>query len=124
VGIITPTRDFTFVLDTVEGFIKFAECDKVLGEVVNIGSNFEISIGDLIEKIKNLMNSDIRVEIDEQRIRPDKSEVNRLFADITKAKEMLGWQPQYSLDDGPKITIDWFSDKENLKNYKSGIYNV
>jgi NAD dependent epimerase/dehydratase len=124
IGNLSPTRDLSFVYDTVNGFIAIAENDRSIGEVINIGSGFEISMGDLAEKIRTLMNSDIPITTDEERLRPEKSEVNRLLADTTKAKEILGWAPEYSLDQGLQITIDWFKDTKNLSCYKSDIYNI
>ena len=123
-GSITPTRDLNFVKDTAEGFIKAAESEKSNGEVINIGSNFEISIGDLLNKISSIIGKKVEVKTDEQRIRPEKSEVERLWADNKKAKELIGWQPKYTLDNGLKETIDWFSNPNNLKFYKPDIYNI
>lgn len=118
-----PTRDLTYVSDTVEGFIKIAEADdSVLGEVINIGSNFEISIADLAKKIVSLIDDTIPIKFDEKRVRPEKSEVERLWVDNTKAKKMLGWKPKVLLDDGLKRTIEWIS--ENIGIYKPNIYNV
>ena len=108
-GAVTPTRDFTFVQDTAAGFIKIAESAKSAGEVFNIGSGFEISIGDLAAKICSLAGKNVPVVCDEARQRPAKSEVNRLFAANKKAAELLGWKPQVSLDDGLKQTIKWIS---------------
>jgi NAD dependent epimerase/dehydratase len=123
VGSLYPTRDFTFVLDTVEGFIKMAKSDNNLGEFVNIGMNEEISIGDLIKKIQKLTNNTAPIIEEDQRKRPEKSEVYRLWADNTKAKSLIGWEPKYTLDDGLKKTIEWFSIPDNLKQYKANIYN-
>ncbi len=127
-GALHPTRDFNFVYDTVEGFKKVAESDKSVGEVINIGSNFEISIGDTVNLIADIMNKDIQIECDDLRIRPDKSEVERLWADNKKAETLLGWQPQYGNLDGLRRglseTIDWFSNPENLKSYKANEYNI
>ena len=118
-----PTRDLTYVSDTVEGFIKIAEADdRVLGEVINIGSNFEISIADLAKKIVSLIDDTIPIKFDEKRVRPEKSEVERLWVDNTKAKKMLGWKPKVLLDDGLKRTLEWIS--ENIGIYKPKIYNV
>ena len=118
-----PTRDLTYVSDTVESFIKIAEADdRVLGEVINIGSNFEISIADLAKKIVSLIDDTIPIKFDEKRVRPEKSEVERLWVDNTKAKKMLGWKPKVLLDDGLKSTIEWIS--ENIGIYKPKIYNV
>jgi NAD dependent epimerase/dehydratase len=123
-GDVSPTRDFNYVLDTCRGFIALAECDAALGETVNIGSNFEISVGDTLGKIKKLMNSEVEFVVDGQRLRPDSSEVFRLWCDNTKIRELTGFAPQYSIDQGLKETIDWFVDPENLSKYKTDIYNV
>lgn len=123
-GSISPTRDLTYVKDTVEGFIRVAESKKSTGEVINIGSNFAISIEDLAVLISKLMNTKIKVEEEEQRQRPEKSEVERLWADNTKAKRLLGWSPKYTLEEGLKETINWFSNPNNLRFYKPNIYNV
>ena len=120
-GSLSPTRDLTFVRDTVEGLVKLAETDKVIGTVTNIGSNMEISIGDLVKKIKALMNSDIHVKSDGQRVRPKNSEVDRLWADNQKLIDLTGWKPQYSLEAGIKETIVWL--QKNIENYKTEVYN-
>lgn len=121
-GSLTPTRDFNYVKDTAEAFVKMAESDNVIGEVINAGSNYEISIGDTVKKIIDIIGTDVKILSDDQRIRPDKSEVNRLWADNTKIKELTGWEPRYSIDDGLKETIEWI--KNNLKYFKTDIYNV
>ncbi len=121
-GSLNPKRDFTFVRDTVEGLIKLAESQESIGDVINIGSNFEISIRDLIIKIKELMNSDIKVEFDDLRIRPENSEVERLLANNEKLFKITSWRPVYSLDQGLKETISWF--QENIRKYKHDIYNI
>ena len=99
-----------------------------VGEVINIGSNFEVSIGDTAKIIAEAMDVDIEIETDEIRLRPEKSEVNRLWADNSKAKRLLGWEPQYGgregFKRGLKETIDWFANKENLKKYKADVYNI
>ena len=94
-GALSPTRDFNYVKDTVQGFIAVAGSDQSIGEVINIGSNYEISIGDLVQTISRLMNTDIEIKTDSQRLRPEKSEVERLWADNSKARRLLGWEPQY-----------------------------
>jgi len=119
-----PTRDMTYVKDIVEAFIKVAEYDSSVGEVINIGSNFDISIGNLANLIMKLMNIKLEIITDEARIRPENSEVEKLLADTRKAKELLGWVPKYVLEDGLKETIEWFSNPENLKFYKPDIYNI
>ncbi len=123
-GDTTPTRDFNFVKDTCQGFIKIAESENTIGEIINIGSNTEISIGDLFNLIKKIMNSDAEFITDKQRIRPENSEVYRLVCDNTKIKNLTGYEPKYSLEEGLMITCEWFTDKENLKKYKDNIYNV
>ncbi|NYB52943.1 MAG: GDP-mannose 4,6-dehydratase [Methanobacteriaceae archaeon] len=120
-GSLHPTRDYTFVKDTANAFIKTAESDKAIGEVVNAGSNFEISIGDLALKIFSLMDSDTEITTDVERLRPEKSEVERLWCDNQKAKELLNWNPETSLEDGLRQTIEWIEN--NLNFYKTGIYN-
>lgn len=121
-GSLTPTRDFNYVKDTAEAFIKVAESDKTIGEVINAGSNYEISIGDLVKKIIELTNNEVKIICDEERIRPEKSEVNRLWADNTKIKELTDWAPKYTLDEGLKETIEWV--KNNIQCFKTDIYNV
>lgn len=121
-GSLTPTRDFNFVKDTAEAFIKVAECDKSIGEVINSGSNYEITIGDTVKKIIDIIGNDVKILCDDERIRPEKSEVNRLWADNTKIKELTGWAPQYSIDRGLEETIEWI--KKNMDSYKPDIYNV
>jgi NAD dependent epimerase/dehydratase len=120
-GSLHPTRDYTYVRDVVEGFIKVAESSKSVGEVINIGSNFEISIGDLAEKIVSLTGKNAEIIADPVRVRPQDSEVERLWCDNTKAKRLLGWEPKTSLDEGLKKTVDWISDNINL--YKPELYN-
>ncbi len=127
-GALTPTRDFNYVQDTVEGFIAALKGNSGLGEVINIGSNFEISIGETARLIAESMGVSIDLVSEEVRIRPKSSEVERLWADNAKAKELFGWQPTYSGREGFKRglveTIDWFTQPENLRSYKSDIYNV
>jgi NAD dependent epimerase/dehydratase len=123
-GDITPTRDFNYVLDTCRGFIALAESDVTIGEIVNIGSNYEISIGDTLKLIKEIMCSNVIFLCDKERIRPEKSEVHRLWCDNTKIQKLTNFVPIYSIREGLKETIDWFIKPENLKRYKSEIYNV
>ena len=123
-GDLTPTRDFNYVLDICRGFIALAESDKTIGEVINIGSGIEISVGDTLNLIKKIMNSDVEFITDKQRLRPEKSEVFRLCCDNTKLHELTGFLPEYSLKKGLKETIDWFTSSENLSRYKIDIYNV
>lgn len=121
-GSLSPTRDFNYVKDTAEAFIKVAESDKTIGQVINAGSNYEISIGDTVKKIINIIGKDVKILCDEERIRPEKSEVNRLWADNRKIKELTSWNPRYNLDDGLKETIEWI--RNNMKYFKTDIYNV
>lgn len=123
-GDVSPTRDFNYVADTCRGFLELARCDKAIGEVVNIGSNYEISVADTLNLIRELMHSDVEFLLDEQRIRPEKSEVNRLWCDNTKIQQLTGFKPNFSLRDGLQKTIEWFADSNNLSKYKAGIYNV
>jgi NAD dependent epimerase/dehydratase len=123
-GSVTPTRDLNFVKDTALGFIKAAESEKALGEVINLGSNYEISVGDLALKIAHLMGKEIRIEGSDERIRPEKSEVERLWAANRKAKDLLGWQPSFDLEAGLKETINWFSQPANMEFYKAGLYTI
>lgn len=123
-GDMTPTRDLNYVLDTCKGMIALCECDQAVGQVVNIGSNFEISMLDVFNIIKELMNSNISLKTDEQRLRPEKSEVMRLWCDNTKIKQLTDFKPTYSIRDGLKITINWFMDSRNLNKYKINIYNI
>ncbi len=127
-GSVSPTRDFNYVQDTVDGFIAAMQSDKGLGEVVNIGSNFEVSIGDTAQTIAQLMGAQIEVESDEVRVRPRFSEVERLWACNQKAREMFGWEPAFGsregFERGLQKTIDWFVKPENLRQYKSEIYNL
>jgi NAD dependent epimerase/dehydratase len=124
IGDTTPTRDFNYVKDICNGFILLAKCDKAIGETVNIGSNDEISIKELFALIKDIMHSDANLIVDEQRLRPEHSEVFRLRCDNTKIKELTGYEPQYTLREGLEKTVEWFSDPRNLAKYKPGIYNI
>lgn len=128
IGSLHPTRDFSYVADTVHGFIKIAESKQSVGEVINIGSNFEVSISATLKIIADLMKVDIEVETEDQRLRTEKSEVERLWADNEKAKKLTAWEPQYSGKDGFKRglieTVEWFTNPENLRNYKASVYNI
>lgn len=129
-GALSPTRDFNYVKDTVLGFIKGAEApiEKVSGQVINIGSNFEISIGDTARVISDVIGLEVDIVCENERLRPKKSEVNRLWCENKKAKELLDFVPQYSGTKGFKKgileTVEWFSQKENLSKYKQGIYHI
>ena len=104
--------------------MQLSECADAIGKTVNIGSNFEISIGDTLELIRRLMGSDVAVDSDPQRLRPEKSEVQRLWCDNTLIHGMTGYKPDYSLEDGLRETVKWFRDPANLSKYKHDIYNV
>ncbi len=127
-GAITPTRDFSYVQDTVDAFIVTLKSDKGLGEVVNFGSNFEISISDVAALIVEKMNVKIDIASDTERMRPVNSEVERLWADNSKVRDLFGWSPRYAGRDGLarglQETINWFTEPENLQRYKSDIYNL
>ncbi|NQW22639.1 MAG: SDR family NAD(P)-dependent oxidoreductase [SAR202 cluster bacterium] len=121
-GNLAPTRDFSYVADTVEGFIRIAECPEAIGQVVNIGSGQEISVGELAKRILEVVGRDIPVICESERLRPENSEVDRLCADNNKAKDILGWVPQYTLKDGLAQTIKWM--EKNIDRYRLGAYIV
>ena len=127
-GALHPTRDFNFVHDTVRGFVSVMEAQGVAGETINIGSGFEISIGELVSLIAETMAVEIEIQSDAVRLRPETSEVERLCADNSKAKRLLGWAPLYGgregLRRGLEQTAQWFADPANLQHYKTEIYNV
>lgn len=127
-GALSPTRDFSFVEDTVGGFLALADCDAAVGDVVNLGSGFEISIEDTARTIAKVMNVEVEIEEDQDRIRPAKSEVERLWAGTEKFRSLTAWRPGYAGLDGFQrgidITVKWFSDPTNLARYKHDIYNI
>jgi NAD dependent epimerase/dehydratase len=127
-GAVSPTRDFNFVQDTVAGFVAALVSDRGVGEVVNFGSNFEISVGDTARLIAEVMKAEIEIVTDEMRLRPEGSEVQRLWADNSKAAELFGWRPAYAdlpgLRRGLEETIAWFVDAENQARYKADRYNI
>lgn len=127
-GALSPTRDFNYVRDTVRGFVAVAECDSAVGQVINVGSNYEISVGDTARLIAELMGRELDIISDEQRARPAGSEVERLWADNTRARTIAGWSPEYAgidgLRRGLRQTIDWFGEAGNLRRYKTDIYNI
>lgn len=127
-GALTPTRDFNYVADTVEGFLKVAEADAAVGEVVNIGSGFEVSIGDLAACIAEVMGQDVEIAQDPARLRPQGSEVERLLADNAKAARLTGWAPGHGGLDGLRrglsLTAEWFSNPDHLRRYKIDRYNI
>tara|TARA_B100001250_G_scaffold162201_1_gene139338 strand:+ start:24680 stop:25669 length:990 start_codon:yes stop_codon:yes gene_type:complete len=123
-GDLSPTRDFNYVEDTCRGLLSLSESPDAIGEVVNIGSNSEVSILEMLELIKNIMNSEVEFIIDPKRIRPKNSEVERLWCDNTKIEKLTSYKPEIKLEEGLKKTIDWFLDSRNLEKYKTNIYNV
>ena len=127
-GSLSPTRDFSFVQDTANGFLAAAQSDAIVGQTINLGSGFEISIKETAETIAKLMNTKLELVDDEQRVRPENSEVERLNASIEKAKTLLGWQPELKglagFETGLKKTIEWFSNPKNLSRYKADRYNL
>ena len=123
-GALHPTRDLLFVKDTVSGFISIAQSDQVAGEEINIATQTEISMMDLANKLISLINPAAIIKADQERLRPGKSEVERLLGSNEKIRRLTKWEPAYSLEDGLKKTIEWFSDKNNLARYKADIYNL
>jgi len=123
-GDVTPTRDFNYVEDTCRGFLALAECDRCVGQTVNIGSNYEISVADTLDIIRELMNSDVEFVTDEARKRPENSEVFRLWCDNSLIRELTGFEPRVDIREGLRRTIEWFTDPQNLRRYKTDIYNV
>lgn len=121
-GNLTPTRDLNYVLNTVNGFILAASAEAAIGRTINIGSGREISIGDLVQLIARLTGRPITIETDEQRMRPEKSEVERLLAENSLARESLGWEPAITLEKGLELTIEWI--KANLKRYRPDVYVI
>ncbi|KAB7628231.1 NAD-dependent 4,6-dehydratase LegB [Alkalilimnicola sp. S0819] len=123
-GDVSPTRDFNYVEDTCRGFLALARCEQAIGRTVNIASNYEISVGDTLEIIRELMRSDVEFVTDSQRLRPGKSEVFRLWGDNRLIRELAGFEPRYDIRAGLQKTIDWFVQPANLAKYKADIYNV
>lgn len=122
IGSLHPVRDFTYVTDTAEGFIKAAETGGINGSVINLGANRGISVGELIEKVAQLMGQEVTIECEDKRVRPPHSEVSRLICSNQKAQELLGWQPTIRLEEGLRETIDWL--KHNKRVYKGEEYNI
>ncbi len=121
-GALETTRDFTFVSDTIEAYLKIAACDQAVGEVFNVGSGFEVSIAQTVQKVAQIIGQDIQVNQEERRMRPSGSEVQRLWADSGKAKKIFGWRPQLTFEQGLKRTIDWIAD--NMDQYSVGDYAI
>ncbi|MGL4772616.1 MAG: GDP-mannose 4,6-dehydratase, partial [Clostridium sp.] len=124
IGSLTPTRDFNFVLDTVDGFIEIWKSLKTIGEEINIASGREISIEELANTLIGLINPESIIVTEDKRLRPDRSEVNRLLGSIKKLRELTNWNGKYTLEEGLKETIEWFKVKENIEKYKANIYNI
>ncbi len=123
-GSLTPTRDFNYVEDTCRALMMLGSCDEAVGKVVNVGSNFEISIKDTVSTIARLMGKEITIQTDDERLRPKNSEVERLWCDNTLIRKLCGFMPAYTFEEGLERTIAWFSDGDNLRLYKEDIYNV
>ena len=127
-GALSPTRDFNYVADTCAAFLAVAASHAALGQVINAASQFEISIGDTAALISEVMNASVEILADEQRLRPEASEVNRLFGDNTRLRELTGWQPLYGGREGFRRglqrTVEWFSESANLARYRPGTYAV
>jgi len=127
-GALHPTRDFSYIKDTVRGFIAVAEAESTVGKVINVGSNYEVSIGDSVRIIAELMGTTVEIETEATRLRPERSEIKRLCADNTKARELAGWVPEYGglegFRRGLRETIAWYRDPQNLLHYKPNIYNL
>ena len=123
-GSLHPTRDLVYVKDTAEGFIRISKCNELIGEEINIATESEISIGDLVRKIIEMCDASCEIETEQHRLRPDNSEVERLLGSAKKLMKYTGWKPATSLESGLKETIEWFRISENLKLYRSDIYNV
>ena len=127
-GALSPTRDFNYVTDTVQGFVSMVRADDAVGEVINVGSGFEVSVGETARLIAEAVGVEIEIVSDELRLRPEKSEVERLLADNAKARRLTGWAPEYAGLDGfargLRQTVEWFADPENRRGYKADIYNL
>lgn len=123
-GSLSPTRDFVFVKDTANGFVEIAKSDKTIGEEINIATQKEILIANLAQKLIKIINPSAKIKIDDVRLRPENSEVEKLLGSNEKIKKLTKWRPRYTLEKGLEETIDWFRNKRNLKLYKTNIYNV
>lgn len=123
-GDLTPTRDLLYVKDTVRGFIEIGKSEELVGHDCNIATNSEIPMKELVDNLIDIINPNAKIVLDEERLRPEKSEVFRLFGDNSKIIKLTDWKPNYTLVEGLKETINWFSEKSNLSSYKSGVYNI
>ena len=124
VGDLSPTRDFNYVADTCRGFIALAGCKDAVGREINIATGTEVSMADTLELIARIMNCDVSFETDSRRLRPANSEVRRLCGNNSLITSLTGWRPEVSLDEGLRMTVDWFTRSENLSKYKTDIYNI
>lgn len=124
IGDLTPTRDLNYVKDTCKGFLEIANVPVTIGKEINISSNYEISMADVLNKLKVILNSKVTYLVDSERIRPDKSEVNRLWGDNRLINEITGFSPDYTIDEGLRETCNWFENPKNIVHYKPDIYNV
>jgi nucleoside-diphosphate-sugar epimerase len=122
VGNTAPTRDFTYVSDTVEGFLRLAESNAAVGQEVNLGTGTEVSVGDLVQRINAIIGRDLAVRRDDERVRPETSEVNRLRSNNSKARELVGWTPRITLDEGIRLTAKWV--EERLEMYDPSAYRI
>ena len=127
-GNLNVTRDFSYISDTVDGFISTLKAKNILGEIINIGSGYKISISEIVNIISKILGSKKKIVIEKARLRNKKTEVTRLCASNRKAKKLLNWKPQYKSKEGLIIglnkTIEWYKKKENLKKFKSNLYNI
>jgi NAD dependent epimerase/dehydratase len=123
-GSLHPTRDFVYVEDTARGFIEIAHSDETIGEEINIATNTEITVGDLAQKLIDMVNPEAKIIVDEQRVRPVNSEVERLCGNNAKIMQLTHWKPTVGLDQGLKTTLEWYKDKSKLERYKAGVYNL
>lgn len=121
-GSLTPTRDLNFVADTVSGFLSGGSVPGIEGETINLGTGREVSVGDVAQMILQIVDRDLKIVAEEQRLRPEKSEVNRLLADNTRARELMNWEPSVELEDGLRQTVEWMRD--HLGHYRTGVYTV
>ncbi|MBV9769479.1 MAG: GDP-mannose 4,6-dehydratase, partial [Bryobacterales bacterium] len=122
VGNIAPTRDFTYVSDTVEGFLQLSESEAAVGQEVNLGTGSEVSIGDLVQRINSVIGRTLPIRTQEERVRPETSEVNRLLSNNSKARDLVGWTPRVSLNDGLRLTAKWV--EERLEMYDPSAYRI
>lgn len=123
-GSLSPTRDFNYVLDTVDGFIALAESDEVIGEEVNIATGVEHTVGDVANYLISELNPEVKLVIEDERLRPEKSEVFRLIGDTRKIMALTPWRPNFDLNAGLQDTVQWFRKPDNLARYKASIYNI